>query len=99
MWNGGVTVGPVTTYRVGYVLEDNAEPLAVFLDSGPDCNPGNLMSYARMGEHGEADVAYVRGRPLAAESQYLSLHSYLLQRYAAGSDPVALVIDQEGVPR
>lgn len=87
-------------YRVGYVVEDGGETLAVFLDSGPDCATGNLMSYARLGEHSEASIEYLRGRPLAEEAQYRDLHGYLSRRYAEPpGDPVRLVVDQGGVPR
>lgn len=85
-------------YRVAYVLEDDGEPLAVFLDSVTDCAPGNVGSYARVGEHSEASIEYVRSRPVAAEADYLPLHTYLSRRYGAGPDePLNLVVDQAGL--
>lgn len=87
-------------YRVGYVVEDGGETLAVFLDSGPDCANGRLMSYARVGEHSEASIDYLRERPLAAETQYRALHAYLSRRYAEPpGEPLLLVVDQAGLPR
>lgn len=90
----------MTDYRVAYVLSDG-DPVAVFLDSGPDCNPGYLMTYARVGEHGEGSIEWVREQPLPAEDQYRDLHAYLSRRYADPSqgEPVTLVIDQQGLPR
>ena len=86
-------------YRVGY-LSEGGEPLAVFLDSATEVNAGKLLVYARVGEHSEADVDYLRGLPLADEDLYRTLHTYLSRRYAAGpGDPLNLVIDQEGLPR
>lgn len=86
-------------YRVGY-LDCNGEVAVVFIDSAGDCNPGRLMSYARIGEHSEAAVDWVRGQPLAEESLYRELHDYLRRRYAEKpGEAVALVIDQRAVPR
>ena len=87
-------------YRVGYLVEDGGNVLAVFLDSAADCNPGNLLSYALLGEHSEAAVDYVRERPLADERQYQELHAYLGRRYGdSPGEPLRLVVDQSGVPR
>ena len=87
-------------YRVGYLVEDGDQPLAVFLDSAPDCNAGNLRVYARLGEHGEAAISYLRGLSLAGEPQYRDLHEYLSRRYAGGpGESLRLVIDQDGAPR
>jgi hypothetical protein len=84
-------------YRGDYLLEDDGEPLAVFLDSGPDCCPGLLNCYAREGDHIEVSVAYLRERLLASEPQYRNLHAYLSRRYAQGpGDPLNLVVDQAG---
>lgn len=87
-------------YRVGYVDSDG-EPVAVFIDSAPDCNPGFLMSYARIGEHSEASLDWVREQPLAGPNEYGQLHDYLSRRYADPhpEPPLKLVIDQAGVPR
>lgn len=86
-------------YRVGYLTEDG-EALAVFLDSGPHTRPGALTVYARLGEHGEAVLDYLRGLPLANERLYHGLHAYLSRRYVEGpGEPLTLVIDQEGLPR
>lgn len=86
-------------YRVGYVDSDG-EPVAVFIDSGSDCNPGRLMSYARMGEHSEADIDWVAAQPLADEELYRELHGYLSRRYAEfPGDQLNLVISQAAVPR
>ncbi|BBX87970.1 hypothetical protein [Mycolicibacterium aubagnense] len=85
-------------YRVAYVLEDDGEPLAVFLDSLGHCTSGNVMSYARVDEHSDATVDYVRSRPLAQEADYQKLHTCLTRRYGSGPDePVNLVIDQSGL--
>lgn len=87
------------TYRVAYLAEDGA-PLAVFLDSGPQTRPGALTVYARIGEHGEAAVEYLRRLPLASEQLYHGLHTYLTKRYAGGpGESLTLVVDQKGVPR
>ena len=88
-------------YHVGY-LDVDGDPVAVFTDSAADCRPGNIMVYARMGEHAEADIAWVRQQPLASLTLSAPLHEYLARRY---SDPpgeceaVNLVIDQGAVPR
>lgn len=86
-------------YRIGYV--DSAdEAVAVFIDSADDCNFGMLMSYMRMGEHGEAAIDWIRDQPLAGADLYQGLHRYLSRRYAeTPGDPVNLIIDQEAVPR
>jgi phage terminase large subunit GpA-like protein len=85
-------------YRVGYIfVEDEAE--AVFIDSGRDCFRGQLTVYARLGEHADADIAWIRQQPLASEDQYQKLHQYLSRRYASSNDPANLVIDQAAVPR
>ena len=88
-------------YRVGYITVDG-EPEAVFTDSTPDCRPGRIMVYARMGEHSEADIEWVRQQPLADPADAASLHSYLARRYSdppGDCPPLRLVIDQESVPR
>jgi hypothetical protein len=85
-------------YRVGYVLLDDGEPLAVFLDSAAECHPGSLTCYARVGEHSEVPITYLRQWPLASEPQYRNLHVYLSRRYAHGpGDALNLVVDQAGV--
>lgn len=87
-------------YRVGYVDSDG-EAVAVFLDSAEDCNCGNLMAYARIGEHAEASLDWIRAQPLSSALQYAPLHEYLCRRYAdtPGEEPLRLVIDQAAVPR
>jgi hypothetical protein len=87
-------------YRVGYVNSDG-EAVAVFIDSAADCNPGMLLSYARIGEHGEAAFDWIREQPLAHADQYAELHKYLGRRYVEtpGEEPLNLVIDQAAVPR
>jgi hypothetical protein len=90
----------MVNYRVGYLVEDGGNVLAVFLDSAGECNPGNLLSYALLGEHSEAAVDYVRAQPLADERQYQELHAYLGRRYGDSTgEPLRLVVDQAGVPR
>ena len=89
----------ISNFRVGYLTED-VEALAVFLDSGPEAGSGKLTVYARVGEHSEAAVDYLRGLPLAGEPLYHQLHTYLARRYADGPvEPLNLVVDQSGVPR
>lgn len=90
----------IPKYRVAYVLSEG-EPIAVFLDSSADCNSGNVMTYARVGEHCEGSIDWVREQPLAPADQYQALHNYLARRYADPSheDPVELVIDQDALPR
>lgn len=88
-------------YHVGYIVVDG-EPVAVFTDSTPDCRPGRIMVYARMDEHSEADIEWVRQQPLADPSAATTLHTYLERRYSdppGGCQPVQLVIDQDAVPR
>lgn len=86
-------------YRVGYVVSEGA-PVAVFLDSGPGCNAGMLMSYIEIGEHGEASLDWIREQPLADAALYTPLHAYLRERYAEQpGEPLNLVIDQAAVPR
>lgn len=86
-------------YRVGYVVE-GTEPLAVFLDSGPQAGHGRLTVYARLGEHAEADIDYLRGLPRATPAHYADLHTYLTRRHAGNPlVPLPLTIDQTGVPR
>ena len=89
----------MTNFRVAYIDEDG-EPLAVFLDSGAEAGPGRLIVYSRVGEHSEADIDYLRRLPLASEATYQQLHAYLSRRYAGDpGQPLTLTIDQEGVPR
>lgn len=91
----------MTDYRVAYVFSDD-QPVAVFLDSEQDANPGNLLTYARLGEHSEASIDWVRQQPAATEDQYHDLHDYLTKhRYGslAGYDTLDLVIDDAGLPR
>ncbi|KLI09356.1 hypothetical protein A5741_11765 [Mycolicibacterium conceptionense] len=94
------SMATMTNYRVAYVLS-GGEPVAVFLDSAADCNPGNLMTYMRVGEHDEGSIEWVREQPPAVEYQYRDLHAYLARRYADPSqgESLELVIDQTGLPR
>jgi len=86
-------------YRVGYIDADG-DPVAVFIDSTEDCGPGRIMVYARMGEHSEADIEWVRQQPLADTARSQSLHAYLERRYSEPpGEPLQLVIDQAAVPR
>lgn len=86
-------------YHVGYISVDG-EPLAVFTDSPPDCRPGRIMVYARMGEHSEADIEWVRQQPLADPADATSLHAYLERRYSEPPGELRqLVIAQDAVPR
>ena len=86
-------------YRVGYIDVDG-DPEAVFIDSTPDCQPGRLMIYARMGEHSEADIEWVRQQPLADLASAAPLHMYLERRYSSPpGELLRLVIDQNAVPR
>ncbi len=86
-------------YRVGYIDVDG-DPVAVFIDSTSDCRPGNIMVYARMGEHSEADIEWVRQQPLAELERAAPLHTYLEQRYSSPpGELLRLVIDQVAVPR
>lgn len=88
-------------YRVGYIDEDG-EPVAVFIDSTEDCRPGRIMVYARVGEHAEADIEWVRQQPLADSALSAPLHAYLERRYGdppGECESLRLVIDQAAVPR
>jgi len=86
-------------YRVGYIDAD-VEPVAVFIDSTDDCGPGRIMFCARMGEHSEADIEWVRQQPLADTARSQPLHAYLERRYSEPpGEPLQLVIDQAAVPR
>lgn len=94
------TMTAMHAYRVAYVLSDGV-PVAVFLDSAGDCNPGYLMTYARAGEHGEGSIEWIRGQQPATDEQYGDLHAYLARRYANPSqgEALALTIDQAGLLR
>lgn len=50
------------TYRVGRNdrVIDASTVFVVIHGSEKDCNPGNLMIYAPIGQHGEASVTYIR---------------------------------------
>lgn len=87
-------------YRVGYIVDGDGEPTAVFTDSAADCRPGRVLVFTRRGEHAEADIAWVRRQQLAEPAAWEALHEYLARRY--GQPPgecVQLVIDQDAVPR
>lgn len=87
------------TSHIAYLFEDR-EPLAVFLASAVESGAGYLTVYSRVGEHGLAEIDYLRKLPLADEPQYRALHAYLSSRYTRGpGEQVTLVIDQAGAPR
>ncbi|KXO98419.1 Uncharacterised protein (plasmid) [Tsukamurella tyrosinosolvens] len=88
-------------YRVTYVIDDDGEPVAVFLDSGKDREPGYLTTYDRTDEHSVASIEWFRRMPPATEHQAYDLHAYLKRRYAEPmqGDPVSLVFTPAGLPR
>lgn len=69
--------------RIAY-LDEAGSPLAVLLDSGPDCAPAHLMTYSPHDQHNQAHVAYLAQLPPASPAAYRQLHSHLCARY---SDP------------
>lgn len=89
----------MSDYKVAYVSCD-WDPVAVFLDSGSDCNPGDLLTYSAAGEHAEAAIDWIREQPPATEDEYRDLHAHLFRRYAdpGQGGPLTRTIDQAGLP-
>lgn len=51
----------------------DGEVIALFCDSARDCNPGNVMSYMHVGQHGEASRILGRNLRLASPDEYAPL--------------------------
>lgn len=55
--------------------------IALFCGSAKDCNPGNVMSYQRIGQHGECDRWVTRVTKAATPDEYANLKRELEQIY------------------
>lgn len=56
--------------------------IALFCDSAKDCNPGHVMSYMHIGQHGEASRTLGRNLRLATPDEYAPLLAELRRIYA-----------------
>ncbi|MEN7527896.1 hypothetical protein [Cupriavidus sp. DL-D2] len=56
--------------------------IALFCGSAKDCNPGNVMSYMHVGQHGEASRSLGQNLPLATLAEYQPLLRELQAIYA-----------------
>ena len=63
-------------YETRVIFKMDGENCIAFLLNVP-ANPGNLMSYAHVGQHGEASLGYFYELPLATEEQFKDLHEEL----------------------
>ena len=59
--------------RVVFRCFARSEVIALFCDSAKDCNPGRVMSYMHVGQHGEACRDLGRNLRLATPKEYASL--------------------------
>lgn len=56
--------------------------IALLCGTAIDCNPGNVMSYMKYGQHGEASRDLGRSLKLAAPEEYADLQRELSGIYA-----------------
>lgn len=56
--------------------------IALFCNSAEECNPGHIMSYMHIGQHGETSRQIRRYLKLATEQEYAPLLSELRGIYA-----------------
>ena len=63
--------------KVTFRKFDNGEVIAIFPDSGPDCNPGHLMSYLHVGQHGETCPEAMNALAPATPAEYHDLYREL----------------------
>lgn len=68
--------------RVVFRKFREGDVIALFCESAQYCNPGNVMSYMHVGQHGEASRDLGRGLKLAAPEEYSGLLRELRSIYA-----------------
>lgn len=61
------------TQNVVFRVFPEGDVIALFCNSAADCNPGNVMSYMHVGQHGEASRQLVRVTKLAHHEKYMPL--------------------------
>jgi hypothetical protein len=59
----------------------NGEVIALLCGTAVDCNPGNVMSYMHVGQHGEASRDLGSILPLATAEEYKPLQCELSRIY------------------
>lgn len=59
----------------------DGEVIALFCDSAKDCNPGYVISYLHVGQHGEAAADIGRTLRLAKPREYAALLAELTDIY------------------
>lgn len=71
---------PVAMKAVFRVFKEG-DVIAMLCGTAADCNLGNVMSYQRIGQHGEASRRLGRNLRLATPQEYEPLHSELESIY------------------
>ena len=61
------------TQNVVFRVFPEGDVIALFCNSAADCNPGNVMSYMHIGQHGEASRNLGQNLKLATPAQYAPL--------------------------
>jgi hypothetical protein len=74
----------------------DGEVIALLCDTAPDCNPGNVMSYVHVGQHGEASRGLGRSLRLATPAEYEPLR---LELEAVYGQPVRAIRRLRANPR
>lgn len=60
----------------------DGDVIALFCDTAKDCNPGHVMSYMHLGQHGEASRYLGRDLKLASPAEYAPLFREMSRIYA-----------------
>lgn len=70
------------TQNVVFLKFPDGEVIAMFCNSARDCNPGSVISYMHIGQHGEASRHLGRRLKLATPEEYAPLLRELSGIYA-----------------
>lgn len=72
----------MTDQKIVFRKFPEGDVIALFCDSAKDCNPGHVMSYMHVGQHGEASRYLGRNLKLASPAEYEPLLRELSDIYA-----------------